>query len=271
MHAPLQKAWPAGQVHAPLAHVAPPLHTLPHAPQLALSLVVFTHAPPGHCVGVAGPHVVEQTPPEQTHCVAPGGSGCAVQLCAHVPQLFTSDARLTQRPLQSAWPAGHAHMPFEHCWPCAHVVAHAPQWSVSLVKSTHAPLQFVSVAPPSVAQVSAHAPLEQTGAVTGQTLPQPPQLVGELCVDVQTPLQSVPPFGHRHAPPRHVVPPVHATLQAPQFALSEATFTQRLPHAVVPCGHAQTPPAQTSPGAQACPHAPQLFGSAWSGMQLPLQ
>jgi hypothetical protein len=261
MHVPLQYAWPALQVHAPLTQVAPAPHTLPHAPQLELSFVVSTQAPPGHCVGVVGPHVVEQTPPEQTHCVAPGGSGWAVQLCAHAPQLFTSDARLTQRPLQSVWPAGHAHTPCEHCWPCAHVVLHAPQLSVSLVKSTQAPLQFVSVAPPSAAQVSAHIPFKQTGAVLGQTLPQPPQLVGELCVGVHNPLQSVPSFGHRHAPLWQVVPPVHCTLQAPQFALSEPVFTQRLPHAVVPCGHAQTPPTQSCPGAQACAQAPQLFGS----------
>jgi hypothetical protein len=94
--------------------VAPGPHTLPQTPQLALSVVVLTHAPPGHCVGVDGPHVVEQTPPEQTHCAAPGGSGCAVQSCPQVPQLFTEEARFKQRPLQSVWPAGHAHIPFEH-------------------------------------------------------------------------------------------------------------------------------------------------------------
>ena len=148
---------------------------------------------------------------------------------------------------------------------------HAPQLPVSLVKSTHAPLQFVSIAPPSVVQSSAHIPFRQSGAVAGQTLPQPPQLVGELCVAVQTPPQSVPPFGQRQAPPWQVVPPVHATLQAPQFALSEPTLTQRAPHAIVPCGQAQTPPVQTCPGVQVRPHAPQLFGSLKSGMQLPLQ
>ena len=63
-----------------------------------------------------------------------------------------------------------------------------------------------------------HVPIEQTrpGA---QTSPHVPQLFGSLCVCVQTPLHTAPPFGQPHVPPWHVIPlPVHAIPQPPQFA-----------------------------------------------------
>jgi hypothetical protein len=43
--APGHRVWPEGQSQLPATHIAPPLHVLPHAPQLLLSVCVSTHLP----------------------------------------------------------------------------------------------------------------------------------------------------------------------------------------------------------------------------------
>jgi hypothetical protein len=62
-------------------------------------------------------------------------------------------------------------------------------------------------------------------------------------------------------------------LHPPQCELSDETSTHALPHCIVPDAHPHVPAEHAKPSAvsQATPHAPQLFGSLWSGMQLPLQ
>jgi hypothetical protein len=166
-------------------HVAPLPQTFPHAPQLALSLVRFTHAPFGHCVGVAESHIVLHLPPEQTHAVAPAGTGMAAQLLPQAPQLAKSDCKLTHCPLHSVWPIGHAHVPAEHCCPPVHAVPQAPQFIGSVCKSTHAFLQFVSGGPESVAHVCTHVPSKQLGVAAGHLAPHRPQFAGSVFVFTQ--------------------------------------------------------------------------------------
>ena len=64
-------------------------------------------------------------------------------------------------------------------------------------------------------------------------------------------------MGHAHDRPVQVCPVAHAVPQAPQFAVSVATFTQRPPHSVVPSGQRQVPMAQVRSDAQAFEQAPQ--------------
>jgi hypothetical protein len=54
----------------------------------------------------------------------------------------------------------------------------------------------------------------------------------------------VPP-GQAQPPLTQVVPEGHAFAHAPQFELSLAVFTQRVPQRVVPVGHTQRPAVQT--------------------------
>ena len=69
----------------------------------------------------------------------------------------------------------------------------------------------------------------------------------------------------------HVVPPVQATPQAPQFEGLRVTSTQLPAHKVAPAGHAilQAPPLQTWPAAHAVPQAPQCLGSVAVATQTP--
>ena len=53
VHTPSQRIWPFGQAQLPLTHEVPPLQRTPHAPQLARSVFVSTHASP-HCVRLDG-------------------------------------------------------------------------------------------------------------------------------------------------------------------------------------------------------------------------
>src|SRR5205814_9761563 len=67
--------YPGGQLHEPPAHVPPFWHTLPHAPQLFPSVLVFTHTPPqrvcptghGHRFAVQTELAPWNTPPPVSH------------------------------------------------------------------------------------------------------------------------------------------------------------------------------------------------------------
>jgi hypothetical protein len=54
--APLHTAWPAGQLHLPATHEAPVAQVFPHAPQLFVSVPVFTHLPLHRFVFGGQPH-----------------------------------------------------------------------------------------------------------------------------------------------------------------------------------------------------------------------
>lgn len=64
------------------------------------------------------------------------------------------------------------------------------------------------------------------------TLPQPPQLLGSVCVFTHWPLQSVPAQVATQEPFWQLWPLVHAFPQLPQFCGSVWVFTQVLPHLV---------------------------------------
>jgi hypothetical protein len=117
-------------VHAPLTQAGVPfatLQTLPQAPQLLTSFIVFTHALP-HETSPAG-HV--HTPLAHD---AP-----EAHLFPHAPQLFGSDVSLTHAPLHNASPEGQVHAPPTHAWPAAQTFPHAPQLLGSDPSLTHTP------------------------------------------------------------------------------------------------------------------------------------
>jgi len=62
-----------------------------------------------------------------------------------LPQLSASVCVFTQLPAHAVVPVGQlaVHMDAPHTWPVGHVVAHAPQWVGSFVRSTQTPPQLV--------------------------------------------------------------------------------------------------------------------------------
>jgi hypothetical protein len=159
-------------VQVPARQAAPAGQTLPHAPQLALSVCSFTHALP-HWVRLApGVQNGAHAPCEQR---APPAA-VAPQTFPQAPQLVGLEARSAHWPLQSVGraPAVHPHAPFTHCCPPVHARPQAPQLPALVVVSTQAPLQLVVPG----AHIVAQTPPEQTLLVPVQAVPQAPQLVG---------------------------------------------------------------------------------------------
>ena len=71
--------------------------------------------------------------------------------------------------------------------------------------------------------------------------------------------------GHEQLPDAQTSTAAHALPQAPQFAGSIPSLTQRLPQSAWALGHmvVQAPETHASPVAHALPHPPQLAGSVW--------
>ena len=88
--------------HRLAAHVLPPVHALPHAPQLALSEVRSTHPPAQADSPVV--HVPVQTPEVQSGVLP-------LQAVPHLPQLATLVVKSTHAPLHNVVPAGQTHVP----------------------------------------------------------------------------------------------------------------------------------------------------------------
>jgi hypothetical protein len=146
-----QAFWPAAAVQHPLHPVAPlhvhtpPAHwvpipqTIPHPPQLLLSVSSLTHRLPHWLKPVL--HAIPQLP---AHVAVPlAGTGQAVP---HPPQLATSLDSLTQAPLQAVNPVPHWSVQLSAAHDAlpppltggGHTLAHAPQLSGSVASSTHA-------------------------------------------------------------------------------------------------------------------------------------
>ena len=106
-------------------------HTLPHAPQLAVSVERFTHAPPQFVVPVG--HVA-------THVLLTH-AWPAAHAWPHAPQLTVSVERFTHAPPQFVVPVGHVvtHVLLTHARPAKHAWPHAPQLAVSDVRFAQTP------------------------------------------------------------------------------------------------------------------------------------
>jgi hypothetical protein len=146
--------------------------------------------------------VLQQTPPTQKplwHWLL---------LLQPVPLACAAQTPFWQSPLGQAWPQ-------------------APQLEGSVSGLTQRPLQAVK----ALAQVAAHSPPEQRGALAGHTCPQAPQLCGSLLRLVQLPLQvtwsPLQPVGGAVQPPkRQTWPAGQAWPQAPQLAALLARSVQ---------------------------------------------
>jgi hypothetical protein len=103
--------------------------------------------------------------------------------------------------------AVHTHAPL-HAWPAEHAFVHVPQWPVSFERLAQIPLQYVW---PPVGHTQ--LPLLHD-ALLWHALPHTEQLFESLFTLVQMPFTPPHSSGvlplHRHAPPPHVWPPMHA-------------------------------------------------------------
>ena len=98
-------------MHAPDEQICPLAQTLPHEPQLNVSVCRLTHAPP-QFVWPDGQPAVVQVPLAQTCPEA--------HTWPHDPQLFGSDCALAHTPPQNTWPDTQAHAPFTQTCPPEH-------------------------------------------------------------------------------------------------------------------------------------------------------
>jgi hypothetical protein len=238
-------------LHTPLAHELRSGHTLPHLPQLLVSLVVFLHTPPQHVA--PAPHLAPQ---------APQLLGSVVVLVHTVPLTAGQEGAAPDQPGRRALPWQHddggehgvmgVQVPLLQVLPPGHTLPQAPQLLASLVVFLHTPPQHVAPAP--------------------HLAPQAPQLLGSVVVLVHTvPLtagqEGAAPDqpGRRALPWQHddggehgvmgvqvpllqVLPPGHTLPQAPQLLASLVVFLH-------------TPPQHVAPAPHLVPQAPQLLGS----------
>lgn len=88
-------------------------------------------------------------------------------------------------------------------------------------------------------------------------MPQAPQLAASLPMSTQRPPQPVRPDGQTQTPALQCVPPVHARLQAPQWALDVCKLVQVVLQSACPLRHAQLPATHARSPGQLLPHEPQ--------------
>jgi hypothetical protein len=169
---------PAAQVHVPFTHAEPTSHATPQDPQFAAFVLRSMQA------------VTIIIPRATMHAVRPPAAQPAVhtplwqvvprpQPLPHRPQFASSLLVFVQVVPHWVSPAPHSQTPETQLPPMAHCVLQPLQLRLSLVRSTQAPLQFVSVWPASVPHVVTHEPLLQT-CPAAQAMPHPPQFAGSL-------------------------------------------------------------------------------------------
>lgn len=170
--------------------------TLPHAPQLSLSVAMFTHVVP--------PSPQSPNPVAHAHC-PPLHTMLASHAWPQAPQWFASVWVLVQTLLQRLSPLAQPQVPLSQAsYPFVQGVPQRPQLRGSLVVSVHSPLQ--QDAPPHVS-------------------PQPPQLFGSEAVSAMPPeleLDEEEPVEHdispdTHWPSLHTCSGVHTLSHVPQF------------------------------------------------------
>lgn len=217
------------QVSAPLAcmHASKPFAQL--RPQRPETQVAVPPVIAGHCWQLA-PHCrmeVSDTQLPLQSCV-PAGHALTQLLPSQltvppsrvpwqgvqaVPHVLTS-VLLTQLPLQACVPVGQVHLPLTHISPDEHIVPQAPQWLLSLVRSTqllpHIMRLLGQLKPQLVPLQVAAAP---AGAVHG--VQDVPQVAGDVLL-THAPLQTCWPFGQPHLPALQVWPAGQLIPHAPQ-------------------------------------------------------
>ena len=127
----------------------PFVHTCPHAPQLLVSVWKLTQVPLQNPLYFDGSQVVVQELFEQTGIICEFPP--FVHTCPHAPQLFTSDLKLTQVPLQNPLYLDGSQVVVQELFeqtgiicefpPFVHTCPHAPQLFTSDLKLTQVPLQ----------------------------------------------------------------------------------------------------------------------------------
>jgi hypothetical protein len=158
------------------------------------------------------------SPVGQTVAQAPAAhTSAAGQAFPQLPQFFGSLWVLVQTPAQLCSPVGQeeTHLPAWHAWSRPQAWPQLPQSAASVWRLTQLPLQVVS----PVGQMGTQLPAAQN---PGQNKPQPPQLLGSVCVETQkqAPLapQLVSPLGQLQpqSPPTHCCPAPQARPHLPQ-------------------------------------------------------
>jgi hypothetical protein len=272
------KCWPPGHVPAPQTpglplHTAEPpdggLHTMLQPPQLLMSVVVSTHAPPQSVVfgGVAPAQDMPQLVP--SHVAEPPPVGTGQEVHAVAPQELIEEL-LTHALPHRCWPAGHVlpqtlavQVSVPPVGGAGHTMPQAPQLVRLLVVSMHTPLQFVC--PPG--QAWTHEPL---GHVTvppvgaAQFVHDAPHELAEMVT--HAPPHKCWPVGHvpvPQTPALHVaVPPVgaaHTLPHEPQLLMSFVSLTHRPLHTLCPDAQHMDGPAAGAVHVVPVPHLlPQL-------------
>jgi hypothetical protein len=132
---PLQLMSPLPHWQLPFVQLVPPVHPLPHDPQLLSSVCSFTQSPL-HNVYVVVRELLQLMPqaPPLLHVAEPleGGAGHAVH---EVPQLL-GDVLLSQVPPQLCVPLAQ-HLPSEHEDPLPQTAPQPPQLWLSVNRSGH--------------------------------------------------------------------------------------------------------------------------------------
>ena len=154
---------PEGHAHVPLLHATPPVHIVPHEPQLRLSVDVSTHElkllPKKLVVQEVRPLLQTTLPASPVAHVPPEQTALPPQRLPQEPQLLLSVCVLTQALPHCVSPAPHEQLPLLHVAPMAHWCPQLPQLSESVFVSTHALLQFVR----PLLHIALHEPALQTG------------------------------------------------------------------------------------------------------------
>jgi hypothetical protein len=227
-------------MHTPFWHVSVPVHAVPQAPQLLLSVEKSAHPPLHELKPLL--HATEHAP-SLHEAVALAMLVVHAYADPQPPQLFGLFEKSTHAPLQRLYPLLHAkvhalalHSAVALATLVEHTVEQVPQWLGLLVVSVQVPLHSVGVA---VGQPETHVELEQTGVPPPQAWakPQPPQSLASLVKST-------------HAPLQRLYPLLHAKVQAPALHAGVALAT-RVEHTL--------------------PHVMQLLGSLVRFTQLPLQ
>jgi hypothetical protein len=154
---PPQLVWPGGHTQELAAHTIPPVHAVPHTPQLLGSDVRSTQSPVGPQAVLPGrqAHVAGDTNGGPRHTWPVPGAHCKFVVHVHVPASISGTAGQPHVPFEHTWlvlgghcdvsvqpqsgaAAGQPQTLAEHSWPNAHVIPHPPQLAASVCRSVHA-------------------------------------------------------------------------------------------------------------------------------------